>query len=176
MHVVPPKMSDTLKSLALQASKVICVAYTDEFSIDNQSLIDLQVGCKHNAVSSNQDVLHNAPVGSLAVVTAQSGHFVIGILGEDLETPCRIWRKDGGKVFKYARKFTPITDVMLRASVMDAWTATCDVYEVDKQSKYLFHSRFCGYGHWYIPALHAAIKHGVFPLRTTTAATRTTFE
>jgi hypothetical protein len=85
-------MSTTLKDLALTATQVICVAYTDAFSVGGQSLIDLQLGCKHGVVSSNQDVLKNAPTGSLAVVTSQSGHFVMGLVGDHIPGPCTVWK------------------------------------------------------------------------------------
>jgi hypothetical protein len=167
-------MSTNLKSLALEATQIICVAYTDEFSIGGQSLIDLQLGCRHGVVSSNQAVLKKTPSGSLAVVTSQSGHFVIGIVGDHLSGPCLVWRKEGGSTFDYARSFTPITDVLLRSSVRGAWEATCATHDVPKRSINLFNSRLCGYGTWYMSALHSAIEHEVFPIRTATG-TRTVF-
>jgi hypothetical protein len=100
---------------------------------------------------------------------------VIGILGEHIEGPCLVWRKEGGSSFKYARTFTPITDVLTRKAVRSAWEATCEVYEVTKRPINLFNARLCGYGEWYMGALHSAIKHGIFPLRTSNG-TRTVFD
>jgi hypothetical protein len=157
-------MSTSLKDLALKATQIICVAYTDEFSVGGHSLVDLQLGCRHGVVSSNQDVLKNAPSGSLAVVTSQSGHFVLGLVGDHLASPCRVWRDNGGSTFKYAREFTPITDVLLRKSFMGAWEATCAIHETEKRAMYMFNSRFCSNGRWYMEALHSAIALGVFPL------------
>ena len=173
----PPNatMSTTLKDLALTATQVICVAYTDAFSVGGQSLIDLQLGCKHGVVSSNQDVLKNAPTGSLAIVTSQSGHFVMGLVGDHIPTPCTVWRKEGGSTFKYAREFTPITDVLLRKAIQPAWEKTCDVHETPKRAMYMFNSRFCSNGRWYMEALHSAIAHNVFPIRTS-EGTRTVFD
>lgn len=166
----------SLKQRALQSTQVVCVAYTNEFSVRGNSLIDLQIGCRHNRVSSNQDVLDRATSGSLAVVTSQCRHFVIGILG-DHDNECRVWKESGGRVFKYSRVFTPITDVLPIASVLDAWRAACEIHEVVQKSKNLFHSRFCGYGTWYVPALHSAIEHGVFPVRSDgQQGTHTVFE
>ena len=168
-------MSTNLKNLALEATQVICVAYTDEFSVGGQSLIDLQIGCRHGVVSSNQALLKNAPTGSLAIVTSQSGHFVMGLVGDHIAGPCIIWRKEGGSTFKYARTFTPITDVLLRKTIKDAWEATCEIHPTEKHAKYIFHSRFCGNGRWYMEALRAAIKHDVFPIRKG-LGTHTVFE
>jgi hypothetical protein len=144
------------------ATQVICVAYTNAFSVDNNSLIDLQIGCRHNVVSSNQSVLDRAEIGSLAVVTSQTGHMVIGVLGSTI-TNCKVWAGAGGHSFKYAREFTPITDVVPIALVRDKWASVCDVHGVSKKPNYLFHSRFCGYGTWYIPALLDALRFGIFP-------------
>ncbi len=164
----------SLKDLALQSTQVICVAYTDKFSIDGQSLIDLQHGCKHGAVSSNQAVLKTARTGRLATVTAPSGPFPIRPPRAHPTAPALIWRKEGGSTFKYARAFTPITDVLLRSTVRPAWEATCDVHEVTKKPLNLFNSRLCGYGTWYMEALHSAFQHNVFPIRTA-IGTRTVF-
>jgi hypothetical protein len=160
----PP--SSTILSRILQSDQVICVAYTDEFSVRGKSLVDLKLGIRNCVVSSNQAVLKNAHMGSLAVVTAQSGHFVIGILGEHTDGPCLVWRNEGGSTFKYAREFTPVTDVLLRKDIRSAWEATCEVYASTKRPLNLFNSRLCGYGTWYMEALHAALRLGVFPLRT----------
>ena len=147
---------------ALKATQVICVAYTNAFSVDGDSLVDLQIGCRHNVVSSNQSVLDRAEVGSLVVVTSQTGHMVIGVLGAAIIN-CNLWTRLGGHSFNYAREFTPITDIVPIALVRDKWIAVCDVHEVSKQPRYLFHSRFCGYGTWYVPALHDALRFGIFP-------------
>jgi hypothetical protein len=158
-------MSTSLKDLALQATQIICVAYTDEFSVGGHSLIDLQIGCKHGIVSSNQAHLDNAPSGSLAVVTSQSGHFGLGLVGAPLPSASHVWRDKGGATFKYAREFTPITDVLLKKEIKGAWEATCEVYETEKCAKNMFHPYFCGKdGRWYMKALHAAIALGVFPV------------
>jgi hypothetical protein len=167
-------MSPSLKDLALKATQVICVAYTDAFSVGGQSLVDLQLGCRHGVVSSNQDVLKNAPTGSLAVVTSQSGHFVMGLVGEHISGPCTVWRQEGGSIFKYAREFTPITDVLLRKAIQGAWEATCEIHDTEKRAMYMFNSRFCSNGRWYMEALHSAIEHDVFPISTRTG-TRTVF-
>lgn len=164
-----------LKELALRSTEVVCVNYTDQFSIDGNSLNDLQVGCKHGAVSSNQTELKKAENGSLAIVTSQDGHFVVGLLGDHIIGPCTVWRQEGGGLFKYARKFTPITDVLLKKTVRATWEAVCDVHDVKMKPIYLFNQRFCKYGSSYIDAMHDAIKHGVFPMRTATG-TRTVFE
>ena len=168
-------MEDCKKSLVNAAVQMICVAYTDEFSINNNSLNDLEIGCMHGVVSSNQVVLKKAMNGSFVVITAQSGHFVIGVLGDHIDVPCRLWSTNGGHTFKYARNFIPITDILTRASVKVQWDVTCEVYEVPKNPNNAFHSRWCGYGSWYMDAMKAALNLGVIPLRKTTRGTRTTF-
>ncbi len=162
-------------SISLKVTQVICVAYTDAFSVGGQSLIDLQLGCRHGVVSSNQPVLKKAQTGSLVVVTAQSGHFVIGFLGDHIPGPCLVWRKEGGSSFKYARGFTPITDVLLRSTVRSSWEATCEIHEVTKRPINLFNSRLCGYGTCYAKALCAALELGVIPARSA-VGTRTVFD
>lgn len=154
---------NTLKQLAMNATKIVCVAYTDQFSINNKSILDLEVGCKHNIVSSNQDVLNRIESGNLVIVTSQCRHFVIGIVGKHIEG-CTTWQNEGGHIFKYAREFTPLTDVLSIATIMGQWKATCEILEVEKDPKHLFHSRFCGYGTWYMSALHSAIHFGVIPI------------
>ncbi len=157
------------------ATQVICVAYTNKFSVDGNSLIDLQIGCKHNAVSSNQTVLDRADSGSLAVVTSQTGHMVIGVLGPKIPD-CNVWAHAGGRSFKYAREFTPLTDIVPIDLVRDKWASVCDVHEVTKKPNYLFHSRFCGYGTWYVTALRNALQFGIFPPRLrNVAGIRTVF-
>jgi hypothetical protein len=162
----PGSPSSTLLSRILQSDQVICVAYTDEFSVGGKSLVDLKLGCRHGVISSNQDVLKNAPLGSLAIVTSQSGHFVMGLVGEHISGPCLVWRDEGGSTFKYAREFTPITDVLLRKAIQPAWEATCEIHETPKRAMNMFNSRFCSNGRWYMEALHAALRLGIFPLRT----------
>jgi len=159
-----------------RATQVVCVAYTDKFSVNNDSLNDLQIGVAHNMVSSNQTVLKKANVGSLAIVTSQSGHCVIGILGEHLDRVCDAWANNGGHVFKHARHFTPITDVFVRKSIMTEWEDVCEVYAVTKKSYNLFNSRLCGYGLWYVSALQAAIRYGMIPMRKSECGTRVLFE
>ena len=156
---------NSLKQLALNSSQVICVAYADKFSIDGKSIIDLEVGCRHGAVSSNQEVLNRAESGSIAIVTSQSRHFVMGILGKHIEE-CNVWKREGGSMFKYAREFTPITNILPIESFMEKWKGICDVEEVQKQPKNMFNARFCGYGSWYIKALHSAIEYNYLPIRT----------
>jgi hypothetical protein len=159
-----PQTPATPPTGSFTATQVVCVAYTDEFSIDNNSLTDLHVGCTHGVVSSNQTVLDRATSGSLAIVTSQSRHFVIGILGDSTER-CNVWSSRGGHVFKYTRLFTPITDILPIASIRSAWIATCEIHEVSKDPMKLFHSRFCGYGLPYITALKIALNLGIIPAR-----------
>ena len=130
---------NSLKQLALNSSQVICVAYADKFSIDGKSIIDLEVGCKNGVVSSNQDVLDRADLGSLAIVTSQSRHFVIGVLGKHIEE-CKLWKDQGGHMFKYAREFTPITSITPIQAFIEKWKAICDVQEVQKQPKNMFNA------------------------------------
>jgi hypothetical protein len=170
----PPASPSSLKDLALKATQIICVAYTNEFSVSNNSLVDLQIGCRHKVVSSNQDVLDRALNGSLAVVTSQSGHAVVGLLGPTIPD-CKVWSDLGGGFFKYAREFTPVTNVFPIAHVLGKWQAVCDVHDVTKKPRFLFHSRFCGYGTWYVPAIHDALRHEIFPIRSLLTGTRTTF-
>jgi hypothetical protein len=167
---------DTMKTAIAHATQVVCVAYTNEFSVNNDSLNDLQIGVAHGIVSSNQTVLKKARVGSLVVVTSQSGHCVVGILGDHLDRVCNVWANNGGHVFKHARHFTPITDVFLRAPVMTAWAAACDARGVAKKPYNVFNSRLCGYGTWYVPALQAVIEDGIIPVRKSVHGTRVVFE
>jgi hypothetical protein len=144
-------------------NQVICVAYTDNFSVCSDSNIDLKIGCEHKIVSSNQIVLNNATEGSLVIVTSESRNFVIGILGKHIKH-CALWLNHGGHVFKYAREFTPITNIIHISVIIEKWLATCEVFETSKNPKLLFNSRLCGYGVPYIPALIACLKCGIIPL------------
>ena len=147
------------------AKAVVCIAYTDNMSVEGSSRRDLEIGCENNMVSSNQEVLDRAAEGSLAIVTSQSDDFVIGIVGKSVEN-CGVWEKEGGHRFRYARVFTPVTDILSKKEYSEKWDAVCQVLGCSgKNPKYLFHSRFCGYGTWYIPALTSALKCGVIPTK-----------
>lgn len=163
----------------LQATEVVCVSYIDEYSVDNDSLNDLHIGCTHRVVSSNQDVLDRATNGSLAIVTTQrrtkrDRYFVIGVLG-DHTGRCTVWSSRGGHVFKYTRIFTPLTDVLPMASIADKWATNCEDLAVSKDPKNLFNSRLCGYGECYVSALQSALTLGFIPL-TTSKGTHIFFE
>lgn len=173
-----PASNSSLKELALNSTQVICVSYTDPLSVGNNSFIDLQISCRHNVVSSNQTELDQAEQGSLAIVRCSSKkdgcYAVIGLLGPHVPD-CKVWADRGGGFFKYAREFTPVTDVFPIDSIKDKWNATCQVHEVTKNPKNMFNMRFCKLGRWFIPALHDALRLGVFPSRSSAMGTRTTF-
>ncbi len=144
------------------AKKVICVAYTDEMSVARDSHRDLKIGCESNLVSSNQDILDRVENGSLVVVTSQKD-FVIGLVGDSVKN-ADVWEKSGGHVFRYARQFFPLTDILSKDVYQEKWDATCQVLGCEgKNPKYLFHSRFCGYGACYVPALISALRCNMFP-------------
>ncbi len=145
--------------ISLSPRRIICVGYSDEHSINNKSILDLQLGHSHGCVSSNQVVLDRAEPGDLIVVTSQCRQFTIGRLDARLDN-CALWASNGGHAWKYAWSYTPLTEIMPIANIREKWEAICDVHGVAKKPCNLFNSRLCGYGVCYVPALLDALTRG----------------
>lgn len=127
---------------------VVCVAYTNKYSVGHKSEQDLLVGILGKAVASNQPVLDRTPDGSYVIVTCQDekgrlSKCVIGRAGRHREPTmmwkefARITRQEGGHVWKCAREFTPLTPVLSVHTLREEFDIP----------QYMFHSRLCGYGH-----------------------------
>ncbi len=146
--------------LTLSPKRIVCVGYSDAFSVGGKSLIDLQLGDKTGRVASNQIVLDRAEPGDLVVVTSQCRHFTVGVLNSPV-TECTVWTEAGGHAWKYAWSYTPITSIAPIKQFRSTWAAICAVHEVpDSKVNNLFNSRLCGYGEIYINALVDALSRG----------------
>jgi hypothetical protein len=127
---------------------VVCVAYTNEYSVGHKSEQDLLIGIMGKAVASNQKVLDRTPDGSYVIVTCQDDRgrlskCVIGRLGGH-RSPTVMWKEfaritgqTGGHVWKYVRDFTPLTPVLSVHALREEFYVP----------RSLFNSRLCGYGH-----------------------------
>lgn len=128
---------------------VVCVAYTNKYSVGHKSVQDLHIGITAKTVASNQDVLDRTPDGSYVIVTCQddrgrpNSKCVIGRLGGH-RGPAVMWkefarttRQTGGHVWSFAREFTPLTPVLSVAALRKE-------FDIPRN---LFNSRLCGYGH-----------------------------
>ena len=163
--------SSALKDAALAATQVICVNYSDKNSTDGNSLNDLQLGYRYGEVAAGRtSELIGAKIGSLCIVTS-TDHFVVGMLGSPIETSTA-WK---GRIYKHAREFTPLTDILPKSSVNTQWKNILVNYEITNLRRSIFSSRNCGYGEWCINALREAIARDIFPVRSTTVSTRTVF-
>ena len=152
-------MSDNADNIALVTAEgslrdnvdpnVLCISYVNEFSVGKSSLQDLAIGIASKAVACNNIILNKTPNGSYGIVTCQDASgkkldkCVIGIIDEmiDASTIWRDYARATGQertdhVWKYGRKFTPITPILSIAILKSE-------FEIPRT---LFNSRLCGYG------------------------------
>lgn len=131
---------------------VVCVAYTNEYSVGHKSEQDLLISFLAKAVASNQPVLDRTPDGSYVIITCQDkkgrvSQCVIGTVGAHRE-PTSLWRtfarmtgQEGGHTWKYCRDFTPLTPVLSVHALREEADPAMKRH-VDR----MFNSRFCAYG------------------------------
>lgn len=155
--------------MATNISSVICVSYTDEFSNNKDSHIDIDIGAKHNIVASNQLILNNAKSGTLVQIVASKKsknrrRVQYGLLDRKIQGECHLWENasPNGRTFKYHWTFTPLTNVLYVYEIQLILDRIADRMNVD--IKYIFNSRFCGYGHKYVPLMREVIETGAIPL------------
>jgi hypothetical protein len=148
-----------------EATKIVCVSYTDERSAGGSSMEDMTIGYEHRAVGSNMSHLASAAKGDFVVVTAYNASkqrvFMVGVLGDAYPT-CNLWQKEGGEVWKYNFHFTPITQILVLEKVYPVWKTICDQYRLNHHL--IFNTRLCGHGQKYKKALAEAIASGCIPV------------
>ena len=148
---------------------VICVTYTDEYSNNRDSHLDLAIGAEHRMVASNQLILNNAKPGTLVQIVAAKKQVnrrrvQFGFLERKIEGECRLWENasPNGRTFKYHWTFTPLTDILYIHEVRGMLDRIAERMNID--TKYIFNSRFCGYGLKYIPLMQEVIASRAIPL------------
>ena len=128
-------------------SKVRCVTYTDKFSIQGSSMIDLEVGHQHRMVGCNSSVFGASKRNDIVIITAKDGkkkYAVIGVLKEKLDS-CDLWLRRGGHQWKHNYTYVTLTEIFeVTSEVMEEIVRLCDSDPNKPNPKYLFHSRFCG--------------------------------
>jgi hypothetical protein len=147
----------------------ICVAYTDPFSNNGDSHVDLDIGAKHNMVASNSLLLKNAKPGTLVQIVAAKKHenkrkIQFGILDRRIEGECHLWENasPNGRTFKYHWTFTPLTEVLYMHDVRIIIDGIAERMNIN--TKNMFHSRFCGWGTKYIPIMKEVLETRAIPL------------
>lgn len=164
MLPITHKMTSTIPS-------VICVPYTDKFSNNNDSHVDIRIGNEHNIVASNQAILKCAEPGTVVIIVATKVNknrrqLQFGVLCRKIEGECRMWENasPNGRAFKYHWTFKPLTDILYMYEVSGLIDDIAKRMQID--IKYMFNSRFCGYGIKYIPLIQEVIATRAIPILT----------
>lgn len=155
--------------MVLYIPSVICVTYTDEYSNNRDSHLDLEIGSEHRMVASNQLILNNAKPGTLVQIVAAKKQknrrqVQFGFLDRKIEGECRLWENasPNGRTFQYHWTFTPLTDILYMHEVHGLIERIAERMNIN--TKYIFNSRFCGYGLKYIPLMQEVIATRAIPL------------
>lgn len=133
----------------------VCVTYTDDRSAGRCSIRDLQISAEQKTVGCSSVNLGRAKPGDIVLICAAGSPdrlFMFGELTEKIES-CRAWADEGGEMWKYNFRFTPLTNILsydssLRKRVSDA----CKKHGVHNQ---VFNSR-------YAQRKHLAVVQEVF--------------
>ena len=128
-------------------SKVRCVTYTDKFSIQGSSIIDMEVGHQHRMVGCNSSVFGTSKKGDIVIITSKDGnkkYAVIGVLKDKLES-CDLWATRGGHYWKHNYTYLALTKIFeITPEIIEKIVELCESDPNKPNPKYLFHSRFCG--------------------------------
>lgn len=138
--------------------KVRCVSYTDAFSANGCSLIDLQLGVQNCVVGCNSSVFGSSQPGDLVIMTASSAkkqYFALGTLCERLPI-CSVWKDAGGHSWEHNFTYVPlVSGIYERTDDINAYVAElCTKHGVNP--KHFFHPRFCG--ERYAPVLQELVR------------------
>jgi hypothetical protein len=155
--------------MARHIPSVICVTYTDEFSNNRNSHVDIEIGSKHKMVASNSPLLNKAKSGTIVQIVAAKNQknrrqIQFGFLDRKIDGECHLWENAGpnGRVFKYHWTFTPLTDVLYMHEIREIIERIAERMNID--TRQMFNSRLCGWGAQYIPIMQEVIETRAIPL------------
>lgn len=128
-------------------SKVKCVNYVDEYSINETSINDLEVGHQYRTVGNNSKNLGSAKMNDIVMITATDGgirYVVIGVIKNKLES-CDLWERNGGHLWKYNFTYVPITDIFkVTTDIREKIVELCNIDPNKPHPNKFFNPRFCG--------------------------------
>jgi hypothetical protein len=128
-------------------TKIRCVTYKDDYSINKSSYNDLNISIEKEVVGCNSSVLGSKQTkqGDIVIITANKKskrYFVIGIIQERLEK-CDEWSVRGGNEWKFNFKIKIITPINeINKEFKNSLKKNCELENLNEN--HLFHSRFCG--------------------------------
>jgi hypothetical protein len=134
----------------MNAVKIVCVTYTDDFSAGGNAYNDLKIGLQAKTVACNSGHLANTTAGDIVMVRS-SKHITFGIIQEPIGTS-DAWSSQGGEAWKYNFHYLPITAILeMDARFKQMVRDHCEANGVKHTC--MFNSRLCGYGEKYKPVL-----------------------
>lgn len=155
--------------MAQHIPAVICVTYTDAFSNNRDSHVDIDIGSNHKIVASNSVLLNKAKPGTIVQIVAAKKQknrrqVQFGFLDRKIDGECRLWENAGpnGRVFKYHWAFTPLTEVLYMHEIRGVIERIAERMNID--TRQMFNCRLCGWGVDYIPIMQEVIKTRAIPL------------
>jgi len=122
-----------------------CITYVDEYSANNCSLRDLEIGVEHGVVGCGSSVFgsQRTKPGDFVVINAKKNNIkyaVIGILETKLET-CDKWANEGGRKWPHNWTYIPLTCIFERTKQLNTELQDfCEIHGIKKNN--LFHPRF----------------------------------
>ena len=134
----------------MNAVKIVCVTYTDDFSAGGNAYNDLKIGLQAKTVACNSGHLSNTKAGDIVMIRS-SNHITFGIIQEQVGTS-DAWSSHGGESWKYNFRYLPITDILEMSPAFKQMVLYhCTTNGVKHGC--MFNSRLCGYGEKYKPVL-----------------------
>ena len=148
--LIKEKKKKSALEIVDKATKIICVTYTNEHSVNNDSYRDLQIGLENRVVGSGTGHLVYANTYDIVIIRSKN-HLMFAVLNEILPG-CNAWSSHGGENWQTNFSITPITGIIEKTLKFEDILRT---YHAQHNVKYgcMLNSRLCGYGEKYKPVL-----------------------
>ena len=144
-------------------TKLMCVTYTDEYSVDKKAIKDLMISFEREIFAAGSRRLNTFQNGDYIIICASKESGKVCFLSKIIERVdiLKDWHNEGGKKWDYNFKITPVTGITDISNKNPNKKKMTDILEnIGLKKNNLFNSRFCS--EKLINGLSIIVEKGLF--------------